>query len=132
MNPDTPASPAVSKAAFWTGWTLSVLPSLLLLMSGVMKFVKPPGTAEGFAKLGIPLSHSLGLGILEISCTLLYLIPRTSVLGAILVTGYLGGAIQTNVRVGEAFWPLVLVGIAVWGGLYLRETRLRALIPLRR
>jgi hypothetical protein len=81
--------------------------------------------------MGFPLSLSSGLGILELSCTLLYVIPRTSVLGAILLTGYLGGATATTVRIGDPFYLPVLFGIMVWGGLFLRDPRLRSLIPLR-
>lgn len=121
----------VSKAAFWSGLVLSVLPSLMLGFSSVMKFVKPSGTAEGFAHLGIPLSQAFGLGVLELACTMIYLVPRTAVLGAVLLTGYLGGAIQTHLRVGDPYWVQILLGIVLWAGVWLREPRLRALIPLR-
>jgi fucose permease len=96
-----------------------------------MKFVQTPPVAEGFAHLGYPMSVALGLGILEIACTLLYVIPRTSVLGAILLTGYLGGATATHLRVGDPYFMPVLLGVLVWAGLYLRDARLRALLPLR-
>jgi hypothetical protein len=116
----------------WTGWVLSVLPCLLLLLSGTMKFLKPPDVVEQFAHLGFPEQLILALGIVEVGCTLVYLIPRTAVLGAILLTGYLGGAVASHARLQEMnfLMPLVL-GLLVWGGLYLREPRLRALIPLR-
>jgi hypothetical protein len=74
----------------------------------------------------------VGLGILELVCTVLYAIPRTAVLGAILLTGYLGGAIATHVRIGDDFTPPVIMALLLWGGLYLRDARLRALLPLRR
>lgn len=122
-------SPAPSKAARITGWVMTILPSLLFAFSGVMKLVHPPQLDEGFAHLGIPVSHALGLGVLELTCTLIYLVPRTSVIGAILLTGYLGGAIQTHLRVGDAFAAQFIFGVLLWGGLYLREPRLRALIP---
>jgi fucose permease len=97
-----------------------------------MKLMKPAAVVQGFAHFGYPESHILGLGILEIACTILYLIPRTSVLGAILVTAYLGGATASNVRVGDpSYFMTVLLGMLFWGGLYLRENRLHALIPLR-
>ncbi len=112
------------------GWALSILPCLLLLASGVMKFIQPTGFAEGFVHMGIPISHSVPLGILELTCTALYLFPRTAVLGAILLTGYMGGAIQTHVRVGDPFIAQFLFGVALWAGLYFREARIRALIPL--
>jgi hypothetical protein len=86
---------------------------------------------EGFAKLGYPERAALWIGIVEIACTVLYLIPRTAVLGAILLTGYLGGATNTHVRVGEPFYMPVLLGVLVWLGLFLREPRLRPLVPLR-
>ncbi len=122
-----------SKAAFWIGWLLSILPALMLLVSGVMKILQPPAAVEGFAHLGWPLNVAILLAVLELGSMVLYLIPRTAVLGAILLTGYLGGAIATHVRIGEysqAVIPIVL-GIVIWLGLYLRDPRLRALIPLR-
>jgi hypothetical protein len=120
-----------SKGALWTGWVLSVLPSLLLFFSAYMKVARRPEAIEGFAKLGYPEHAALWIGIVEITCTVLYLIPRTAVLGAILLTGYLGGATNTHVRVGEPFFMPVLVGVVVWLGLFLREPRLRSLIPQR-
>jgi len=122
----------VSKTMLWAGRIMSALPVLTLLFSASMKLMKPPGLEEGFTHLGYPLSLALGLGILEIACTVVYVIPRTSILGAILLTAYLGGATATQVRVGDAFFAPVIVGVLVWGGLFLREQRLRALIPLRR
>jgi hypothetical protein len=107
----------------------------MLLMSAVMKFAKPKEVVEGFAKLGWPDRFALGLGILELACTIIYVIPRTAVLGAILVTGYLGGAIATHVRAGDPpaqYATIIVLGVAVWLGLFLRDTRLRALIPLRK
>jgi len=113
------------------GWILTVLPVLLLLMSGVMKLVKPGFVVEGFQHLGLPEHLAIPLGILELTCTLVYLIPRTSVLGAILLTGYLGGAILTHLRIGEPVFSQVLFGVFIWGGLFLRDPRLRQLMPLR-
>ncbi|MGH9788916.1 MAG: DoxX family protein [Candidatus Acidiferrales bacterium] len=124
----------VSKKALWAGRILSALPVLMLLFSATGKFLKPPEVVEGFVRLGYPESLALSLGILELACTAVYLIPRTSILGAILLTGYLGGATATHVRVGDPFSlfiiPVVL-GALVWGGLFLRDLRLHALIPLR-
>ena len=133
MNAEAATAP-VSKAALWGGRVMSALPVLMLLFSASGKFLKPPEVVEGFARLGYPESLALGLGILELACTAVYLIPRTSVLGAILLTGYLGGATATHVRVGDPFSMFiipVILGVLVWGGLYLRDPRLRALIPLR-
>ena len=132
MATDSNTAP-VSKATLWTGWVLSILPVLLLVMSAVMKFMPPPQAAEGFAHLGWPLQLAFVLGVIELGATLLYLIPQTAVLGAILLTGYLGGAIATHVRIGEhrdVVIPIV-IGVVVWLGLYLRDPRLRQLIPLR-
>ena len=122
----------VSKKMLWIGRILSTLPVLMLLFSAVMKFAKPPAVTESMAKLGIPESLLLGLGLLELTCTILYIIPRTAVLGAILLTGYLGGAILTHLRVGENFIGPIVFGVFIWGGLFLRDPRVRALIPLRR
>jgi hypothetical protein len=122
----------VSKKKLWAGRIISAIPVLLLLLSGVMKLVKPASVVQGFAHFGYPESLILSLGIVEIACTVIYVIPRTSVLGAILVTGYLGGATATNVRIGDpAFVMPVILGVLVWAGLFLRDDRLRALIPLR-
>jgi hypothetical protein len=121
-----------SKKLLWAGRIMSALPVLALVLSGVMKLAKPPDVVEGFAHLGYPENLALGLGIVEFVCTALYLIPQTAVLGAILLTGYLGGATATHVRIGEPFFAPVILGVLVWGGLYLRDARLRALVPLRK
>jgi hypothetical protein len=122
----------VSKKMLWAGYILSALPVLMLLMSGVMKLIKPAQLVQGFVHDGFPESLITILGIVELACTVLYLIPRTSILGAILLTGYMGGATATVVRVGDAFVAPVLVGVLLWGGLFLRDPKVRAFIPLRR
>ncbi|MGZ8850251.1 MAG: DoxX family protein [Thermoanaerobaculia bacterium] len=111
---------------------ISVLSCLLFIVSALMKFQGGPEVMKGFAHLGIPASMMMPLAILEISCVVIYLIPATSVMGAILLTGYVGGAICTHWRVGDPFYTQIVLGIVVWLGLYLREDRLKALIPLRR
>lgn len=131
QTPSTPTAAGGSRTMVWAGRVLSALPALMLLFSAGMKLAGPPALADGFKHLGYPLSMAVGLGILELSCTLLYLIPRTAVLGAILLTGYLGGAVATHLRVGDPFIAPALLGVVVWGGLFLRDARLRALIPLR-
>jgi hypothetical protein len=131
MPSDTQTTP-ISKKSLWAGRIISALPVLLLLLSGVMKLMKPASVVQGFAHFGYPESVIFTLGIIELACTVIYLIPRTSVLGAILLTGYLGGATATNVRIGDPlFFAPAVLGVLVWAGLYLRENRLRALIPLR-
>jgi hypothetical protein len=130
MGSDAPIVP-VSKTMLWAGRVVSTLPVLMLLMSGVMKLVKPEPVVKGMHDLGWDESLALGLGILEIACTVVYAIPRTSVLGAILLTGYLGGAIATHVRISDQFVGPIILGVLVWGGLYMRDIRLRALLPLR-
>ena len=133
---DEPAIPAASKAARWTGRVMSAVPALFLLLDGVMKLVKPAPVVEGTVSLGYPAEVLTGLGVVLLTCTVLYLVPRTAVLGAVLLTGYLGGAVATHVRVGHplfthTFFPVYL-GALLWGGLCLRDARLRALLPLRR
>jgi hypothetical protein len=128
---------ATSSKALWTGRILSGLVAFFLLVDAGFKLIRPlPAPAvEAFEKLGYPVEFAAGIGVLLLACVAVYLIPRTSILGAILLTGYLGGAVASHVRVGDpwfshALFP-VYVGLLVWGGLYLREARLRAAIPLR-
>lgn len=131
MQSNTEIAP-VSTKMLWAGRIVSALPVLMLLMSGIMKLVKPAGVVEGFAHLGYSDSLALPLGIVELACTVLYVIPQTAVLGAILLTGYLGGATTTHLRIDEPFIAPVILGVLVWLGLFLRDPRLRELIPLRR
>jgi len=125
----------VSKKSILAGRIISALPALFLLMDGVMKLVKPAMVVDGTTKLGYSESVILPLGIVLLACVILYVIPQTAVLGAILVTGYLGGAVATNVRVGAPLFTHILfpiyLGILIWGGLFFRDERVRALIPLR-
>jgi hypothetical protein len=128
--------PTVSPAARWGGRVMSALPALFLLMDAVMKFMKPKMVVEGTVKMGYPEYVIIPLGVVLLVCTILYIVPATAVLGAILLTGYLGGAVATHVRVGDplfshALFPVYL-GVLLWGGLVLRDPRLRALLPLRR
>ncbi len=122
----------VSAKTLWAGRIMSGLPALFLLLDGVGKLIKPAPVVEGTLRLGYPESVIIPLGIVLLACTLVYVIPRTSVLGAILLTGYLGGAVATHVRAGDGWFPIlfpVILGALLWGGLYLRDERLRALIP---
>jgi len=106
--------------------------SLLLFFSAAMKFVGGAEVKEGMAHLGLPESMVIPLGILEAACTVIYLIPATSVLGAILLAGYMGGAICTHWRVGDPFVGQIAIALVIWLAIYLREPRLKALIPLRK
>jgi hypothetical protein len=123
-----------SKGMLWAGYIISALAGLFLLMDGVMKLFKPSFVVEATTKLGYQESVIVGLGIVLTASTLLYLIPWTSVLGAILLTGYLGGAVASHLRAGDpafaVFFPVVF-GILVWLGLLLRDRRIQQLLPLR-
>ncbi|MGB2611442.1 MAG: DoxX family protein [Isosphaeraceae bacterium] len=133
MYSDTQTAP-VSKVMLWAGRTMSAITSLFLLLDGLMKLLKPAPVVEATARMGYPENLILGLGILLLTCLAVYLIPRTSILGAILLTGYLGGAVSAHVRVRDDMFPVlfpVIVGVLLWGGLFLRDARLRALLSLR-
>jgi hypothetical protein len=122
----------VSKKVVWTGRVISALPVLLMAVSGAMKLMKGPGVVKAFGDLGYQSHLILPLGLVEIGCVILYLIPRTAVLGAILMTGYLGGAVATHARMSDpVFVAPFILGTLVWLGLLLREPRLRPLLPLR-
>ncbi|OLD52366.1 MAG: hypothetical protein AUI83_09700 [Armatimonadetes bacterium 13_1_40CM_3_65_7] len=120
----------------WAGVVLTVLPVLFMLFDSVIHLMVIPPVVESFTQLGYPVSTARALGVIELVCIALYLIPRTSVLGAVLLTGYLGGAVATNLRVGSPLFSHTLfpvyVGVLAWGGLFLRDERVRALIPVRR
>lgn len=120
-----------ARATSWTGRVLSTLVVAFMVFDGVLHVLKPAPVAEAFARLGYPLSASVGLGVLELICTALYAIPRTAVLGAVLLTAYLGGAVATQLRAGstlfETIFP-VIVGALLWGGLALRDARVRAFV----
>ena len=122
-----------SKKRLWTGRILTLLPVLFLLFDSTIHVLNIEPVVESFAELGYPVGVARGLGILELLCLIVYLVPRTAILGAILLTGYLGGAVATHVRVTSPLFSTVLfpvyVGALLWGGLYLRDARLRALIP---
>jgi DoxX-like family len=116
-----------------TGWVITVLICLLMTLSGTMKLLNPPKLAEQFTgTFGFPGDVTMYIGIVEISCVILYLIPPTSVLGAVLLTGYLGGAIATHVRIHDIFLGPAIIGVFVWLGIFLRDPRIRALLPIRR
>ncbi len=124
-----------SKKRVWVGRVLSGLVVLFLIPDGIVKFIKPAPVVEAFAHVGWPLSLANVLGTLLLVCIALYAIPRTSILGAILLTGYLGGAVATHLRAGDPLFSHILfptyLGVLLWLGLYLRDDRVRVLIPLR-
>ena len=124
-----------SNAALWTGRIMSGLVIAFMLLDGAMKLVQLDVVVTTSEQMGIPGSLARTLGVIGLICTLLYAVPRTSVLGAILLTGYLGGAIASHLRLGDPIFTHTLfglyLGLLAWGGLYLRDARLRALIPLR-
>ena len=126
------ATAGTPAAMYWTGRVISGLVVAMMAMSGVMKFTGSKQLVDGMAHLGWPDTLAVAIGTAELISTLLYAIPQTSVLGAILLTGYLGGAIATHVRIGEPFVVQAGIGVAVWLGLFVRDARIRALIPLRR
>jgi hypothetical protein len=133
MQPENqPATASNPTWMTWLGWIITILTALGLIMSGYMKLVKPPEVTDGLKHLQWTESSLLGLAIVEIGCALLYLFPRTAVLGAILLTGYLGGAVATHVRIADLFVGAMIFGVFVWLGLILRDERLRATLPWRR
>ncbi len=135
-TPQSAARPApVGKAALWAGRVISTLVGLFLLLDAVMKLVKPEFVVKGTTEIGFPENTIVGIGIALLVSTVVYLIPRTAVLGAILLTGYLGGAVAAHVRHEDGLFPIVFCGVfgaLVWGGLLLRDGHLRALLPWRR
>jgi len=129
MPSSTQTAPAWTR--LWVGRVISALMIVLMLIDAGIKILKLPAAVEGTVRLGYPASTVLPIGVIALVCVLLYGIPRTSILGAILLTGYFGGATATQVRVQDAWYifPPVL-GVLIWVGLYLRDDRLRTLIPL--
>jgi uncharacterized membrane protein YphA (DoxX/SURF4 family) len=125
--------PPNSKTLTWTGGVITGLVALMLIFSATMKFLNPPDFAKEFVgRLGYPEDLAFAIGVAEVSCVLLYLIPRTAILGAVLLTGYLGGAVATHVRIHDNFAGPLIGGVLVWLGVYCRDPRIRALLPLRR
>ena len=122
---------SVSKKSVWAGRILTGLVVLVFAFTAALGMLNPAAAAQGFAHYGYPPGSMVPIAVVDWACVLLYAIPRTSVLGAILLTGYLGGAISTHVRAGEPFFLPLGVGVIVWLGLFLRDARLRALVPLR-
>lgn len=130
-SPVLATAPPSGRAASWGGRILTVLPLLALVPSALMKLTHQPAAVEGFAKAGYPPGALTAIGVVEVLCTVLFLIPRTATLGGLLVVAYLGGAVNTHVRAGEPFVVPIAVGVMVWLALYLRDPRVRQLFPLR-
>jgi len=129
--PSASQTAPVSKKMVWVGRIISALPVLLMVFTGAFGLLRPALALPGFVHYGYPEKAFLPICIVELACAIVYAVPRTSVLGAILLTGYLGGATATHVRAGEPFYFPVIVGVVIWAGLFLRDDRLRALMPLR-
>ena len=123
---------SVSKTVRWVSYVVSALPVLMLAFSATLKFIKPPGFNEGIEHLGWTEGQMFGLGVIEFAVAAVYLVPRTAVLGAILIAAYMGGAVAAHIRVGDPFVVQIGIGVLAWLGLWMRDTRLRALIPIRR
>lgn len=121
-----------SRKVIWIARVISILVSLVFIFSAVMKFMGGPEVAQGMAHLGLGERMVIPLAILELACVVVYLIPPTAVLGAVLLTGYLGGAILTHWRVGDPFYAPIVLGLLIWLGIYLREDRLKPVLPIRR
>ena len=124
------------RKTIWIGRTLSALAILFLSFDTIVKVLRLPVAIEGTTQLGYPESTVFVIGVIQLVCLVLYVIPQTSVFGAILFTGYLGGAIATHLRIGSPLFTHILfpiyVALLIWGGLYAREPRLRAMVPIRR
>ena len=124
---------ATSSKQLWAGRAVTGLTALFMLVDGVMKIVKPAAVVEATVQMGYPVATLTGIGLALIACTLLYVIPRTSIFGALLLTGYLGGAVASQVRAGAGSFELVfpvLFAVLAWGGLWLRDQRVRRILAL--
>ena len=132
----SPAADAQGRGAVWTGCVLTTLCVLFLLFDAISHIAKPAPVVDAFARLGIPLALAVPIGIIELACVAVYVIPSTTVFGAVLLTGYLGGAVAINLRAGSPLWAETLFpiyfGILLWAGVVLRERRVLELIPGRR
>lgn len=123
---------SASKAGLWTGRGIHGVFVLFFLFDGVTKILQVSQVQQAQAQLEFPASQSIGIGILLLAFTALFVIPRTALLGALLITAYLGGAAASQVRIGGPYWFPILVGVLLWAGFYLREPRVRALVPFRK
>lgn len=122
----------MTKTEKWAAWILSALVILAFVPSAAMKLINHPTAVEGFSKMGIPVGAIVPIGLVELLCLCLFLIPRTAVLGTLLLTGYLGGAVLANIIGHTDFIHALVVGLLVWTGAWLRVPEFRTLLPLRR
>jgi len=120
----------MTKTKGWTGWIVSALILPAFVPSAIMKIMQAPQAAEGMTRMGIPAAYIVPIGCIELLCVALFLIPRTTVLGAFLLTGYLGGATLANIIMGTDFIHALVIGLMVWTGAWLRVPQLRSLLPL--
>ena len=120
-----------TKQMKWVGWAMTVLGVLPFLPSAFLKISQAPMVMDNWPKSGFPISTVVPIGIAEILCIVLYLVPQTSILGAALTTAYLGGAVASHIQQSQSFLIPIVCGVLIWGGLTLREPRLRAIFPLR-
>lgn len=127
----TPVAPSVSKGRLWTGRVITYLVILFMLFDATMKIVRERHVIETSAKMGWPVETLVPIGFVLLICTILYAIPRTAVLGAVLLTAWLGGATAENLRTGNPIWFSIVFGILVWAGLWLRDEHLNTCLPLR-
>jgi hypothetical protein len=132
VSTSTPRPAALPRAPARAGQVISALSALFLLADGVLRAVAFAPYLDGTLRAGFDASVSAPIGALLVGCTLLYAVPATAVLGAVMLTGYLGAATATNLRIGDPFWFPLLFGVLIWAGIYLREPRLASLLPLRR
>jgi hypothetical protein len=135
-NPGSVSSTKSSRGRLVTSWIITGLLAVFLLLDAAMKFLQPKAVAAAFVRTGWPIHLSITLGVLLLVSTILWLVPRTAVLGAILLTGYLGGAVASNLRLENPLFTNTLFpvyfGVLVWLALWLRDPAMRALVPLRR
>jgi hypothetical protein len=122
----------ISKTSLWIGRVISILCVLFLLFDSIVKLIKPQFVVEATVKMGYPENTIVGIGIALLVCTILYVIPLTSVLGAIFITGYLGGAVASSVRLEQPFIFPIIFAFLVWLGLYLRDSRLHVLLNMKK
>lgn len=119
---------SISKSSLWAGWIISGLVILFLLLDAVMKIIKEKHSIDGSVKLGWPVEHVPTIGFILLVCVILYAIPRTAVLGAVLITGYLGGAVAVMMRTPEPYYFPLVFGVLTWAGIYFRNAKLQALV----